>query len=126
MVKIDPGSKTPTGLPFTGLKSPLGIAVETSGAVYVADQYNNRVVKVTAGFSSPTVLPFSNISFPKGIAVDSSGTVYITNNNQRVVMLTESGTQSTLPFKVSETISSGWRLIPLGMYMSPIKTIIAR
>lgn len=100
--------------------------METSGAVYVADQYNNRVVKVTAGSSSPTVLPFSNISFPKGIAVDSSGTVYITNNNQRVVMLTESGTQSTLPFKVSETISSGWRLIPLGTYMSPIKTIIAR
>jgi DNA-binding beta-propeller fold protein YncE len=33
-------------LPFTGLNEPAGVAVDTSGAVYVADVGNNRVLKL--------------------------------------------------------------------------------
>ena len=36
-------------LPFTGLNSPAGVAVDTAGNVYVADDHNNRVVKLPAG-----------------------------------------------------------------------------
>jgi serine/threonine-protein kinase len=44
------GSSTQTVLaPFTGLHFPGGVAVDSSGNVYVADTYNNRVVKLAAG-----------------------------------------------------------------------------
>lgn len=38
-----------TVLPFTGLDWPNGVAVDSAGAVYVADQYNSQVVKLAAG-----------------------------------------------------------------------------
>jgi serine/threonine-protein kinase len=36
-------------LPITGLNSPEGVAVDTAGTVYIADNGNNRVVKLPAG-----------------------------------------------------------------------------
>jgi serine/threonine-protein kinase len=49
VLKLAAGSETPTVLPFTGLKYPEGVAVDTSGNVYVADEFNNRVLKLAAG-----------------------------------------------------------------------------
>ena len=40
---------TPTVLPFTGLNTPTGVAVDGSGTVYVTDTGNNRVLKHPAG-----------------------------------------------------------------------------
>jgi len=42
------GANTPTVLPFTGLNTPLAVAVDTAGNVYVADKFNNRVLKLPA------------------------------------------------------------------------------
>ena len=36
-------------LPFTGIGYPDGVAVDSAGTVYVADQSNNRVVKLPPG-----------------------------------------------------------------------------
>jgi serine/threonine-protein kinase len=36
-------------LPFTGLKYPVHMAVDSAGNLYVTDTYNNRVVKLPAG-----------------------------------------------------------------------------
>jgi serine/threonine-protein kinase len=36
-------------LPFTGLNSPNGVAVDTAGNLYVTDFGNDRVVKLPAG-----------------------------------------------------------------------------
>jgi serine/threonine-protein kinase len=36
-------------LPFTGLNSPWGVAVDSAGNLYVADSGNGRVVKLPAG-----------------------------------------------------------------------------
>ena len=36
-------------LPFTDIKYPHGVAVDNSGAIYVTDYDNNRVVKLAAG-----------------------------------------------------------------------------
>jgi DNA-binding beta-propeller fold protein YncE len=49
VLKLAAGSNTQTVLPFTGLKYPDGVAVDTAGDVYVADFDNNRVLKLAAG-----------------------------------------------------------------------------
>ena len=62
VLKLAAGSDTPTVLPFTGIKYPEGVAVDTSGNVYVVDASNNsRVLKLAAGSDTPTVLPFTGL-----------------------------------------------------------------
>jgi sugar lactone lactonase YvrE len=81
------------------LESPQGVAVDSSGNLYIADTGNQRIRKVTAstgiistiagtgtsGYSGDGGVP-TNAKFhtPIGIAVDSTGNIYIadTNNNR--------------------------------------------
>lgn len=48
VVKLLAGSTTSTVLPFTGLNTPLAVAVDSDRTVYVADRGNDRVVKLTS------------------------------------------------------------------------------
>jgi serine/threonine-protein kinase len=73
-------------LPFTDLKSPQGVAVDTAGNLYVADFDNNRVLKLAAGATEPTVLPFTDLHHPVGVAVDTAGNIYVTDNLKRLVL----------------------------------------
>ena len=77
--------------------SPTGIAVDSSGNVYVADQSNNRVQKFDSNGNLLLVWgsygsaggQFIN---PMGIAVDSSGNVYVADfGNHRVQKFDSSG-----------------------------------
>ena len=77
-----PSSTLPSGqtvLPFTGLKLPRSVAVDSSGTVYLADWGNNRVLKLAAGSSTQAVLPFTGLNNPRGVAVDTAGNVYVTD-----------------------------------------------
>ncbi len=90
-------------LPFTGIDfrlSPSGVAVDSTGSVYVTSEgMYGRVVKLAAGSSSTTVLPFNGLYQPQGLAVDGAGTVYVTDFNNRVVTLAAgSNNQTVLPF----------------------------
>jgi serine/threonine protein kinase, bacterial len=99
VVELPRGSSTPTVLPFSGLYQPQGLAVDSAGAVYVAD-FNNRVVKLTAGSTSQTVLPFTGLNYPEGVAVDGQGSVYVADRgNNRVLKLPAGATAAiVLPF----------------------------
>lgn len=99
VVELPAGASTPTVLPFTGLYQPQGLAVDSAGAVYVAD-FNNRVVKLAAGSNNQAVLPFTGLSYPEGVAVDPQGGVYVADRgNSRVVKLAPgSSAQTVLPF----------------------------
>ena len=57
--------------------NPTGIAVDASGAVYVADSGNARIVRVAPGGASQSALAFTGLSSPQGVAVDSAGNVYV-------------------------------------------------
>src|ERR1700733_13249765 len=99
VVKLTPGSDTPTVLPFTGLHQPQAVAVDSAGAAYVTD-FNHRVVKMAAGSNNQTQLPFTGLSYPEGLAVDSAGSVYVADRgNDRVVKLpAATNTPTVLPF----------------------------
>jgi serine/threonine-protein kinase len=109
VVKLTPGSDTPTVLPFTGLYQPQAVAVDSAGAVYVTD-FNNRVVMLAAGSNNQTVLPFNGLNNPDGVAVDGAGNVYVTDSdNNRVVKLAAgSNEQTVLPFA---GISAPWGVV---------------
>jgi serine/threonine-protein kinase len=48
VLKLPSGSNTPTALPLSGLNTPLGVAVDNTGNIYVADRGNDRTVKLAA------------------------------------------------------------------------------
>jgi DNA-binding beta-propeller fold protein YncE len=103
VLKLAPGSSTPTVLPFTGLNLSLNVlsdvAVDAAGTVYIGDYGNNRVMKLAAGSTTPTVLPFTGLVRPGGVAVDSAGAVYVVDaGNFRVLKLSAgSSAQTVLP-----------------------------
>ncbi|MDK1347686.1 RICIN domain-containing protein [Streptomyces sp. 378] len=96
-------------------KGPMGVAVDSTGAVYIADCWNHRVRKVTAdgkvrtfagsspadvgrgGFAGDDGLATSaQLNRPIGVAVDSAGVVYIVDQrNHRVRKVTADGKIST-------------------------------
>ncbi len=55
------------------LNAPAGLAVDSSGAIYIADSGNNLVRKVYNG----VIIDVFNTPAPTGVAVDSTGMVYV-------------------------------------------------
>jgi hypothetical protein len=81
-----------------GLKLPAAVAVDSSGALYIADEYNHRIRKVaaatvrpllmttlagtgTAGYNGDGVATAAMLYNPTGVAVDYAGNVYIADRN---------------------------------------------
>jgi len=109
------------------LISPSGIAVDSSGSLYLADSGGSRVRKITGGISNTIAGngaaafrgdggPSSNaeVDYPYGVAVDPSGTVYIADGgNNRIRALTPSGSSCTYavsPLSFTGVSSSGGSL----------------
>ncbi len=81
------------------LNNPIGVAVDASGNLYIADENNNRIRKVSpsgiistvagngiSGFSGDGgAATAASLNYPRGVVVDGSGNLYIADkDNYRI------------------------------------------
>ena len=89
--------------------NPSGLALDTSGTVYVADYSNNRIRKISPAGVVSTFAGSGSAAFadgtgtsasfngPSGLALDTRGNVYVADQgNNRIRMVSPSGVVSTL------------------------------
>ena len=72
----------------TGLLSPFGVATDSFGNLYIADQ-TGEVYKVTPTGTQTTVISGLNptsAGAPTGVAVDASGNIFITDNEHGQIL----------------------------------------
>ena len=87
------------------LNGATGVAVDSSGNVYIADHTNNRIRKVD---TSGTITTFAStgISGPRGVAVDSNDNVYVAQNHR--ILKIDGSTDPPTITTVAGTGSSGF------------------
>ncbi len=93
------------------LNYPTGIAVDSSGNLYIADTYNHVIRKVATGGTITTFAgdntagskgdggpaTEASLRYPTGLAFDSAGNLYIADsNNHRIRKITSDGIISTV------------------------------
>ncbi|MBJ6762284.1 hypothetical protein JGU66_16060 [Myxococcaceae bacterium JPH2] len=113
MVSTMAGSTTPGNTNATGtaasFRGPLGVAVDASGNVYVADSGNKLIRKITPAGVVSTLAgsgeygstngtgTAASFSGPRAVAVDSSGNVYVAEPSSNLIRkVTAAGVVSTL------------------------------
>jgi streptogramin lyase len=76
-----------------GFSQPGGVATDSSGNIYVADQANNAVKKIPAGCSTSSCVTTigGGFSSPYGIAVDGAGNVWVADNGNNAVKKVPTG-----------------------------------
>jgi sugar lactone lactonase YvrE len=89
-----------------GFGSPHGVAVDSSGHVYVPD--GDRIVKMNADGSNQTAIG-SGLSASDGVAVDTSGHIFVADTgNNRIVVLNAS---FNIPDQTIPNVQAGQALV---------------
>lgn len=92
------------------LNFPLGLAVDGSGNIYIADHFNHRIRRIAADGTITTVAGSGDIgstgddgpatsarlNYPSGVAVDGSGALYVTDTLNHTIRKVVIGGNITL------------------------------
>jgi DNA-binding beta-propeller fold protein YncE len=94
----------------TGLNNPSGVAVDSAGNVYVADNFNHVIKKLTR--SSPTYYTVSTILdtglyHPQDVAVDSAGNFYVADTDSHQIKKLTPSSGSSPSYTVSTILDTG-------------------
>lgn len=92
-----PGNANGSGT-SASFNNPVGIALDASGDLYVADFANNEIRKIdSTDVVSTFVGTSAGLSGPYGAALDAGGNLYVTDgNNQEIRMVTPNGVVTTI------------------------------
>jgi hypothetical protein len=111
-----PVSPPPTGF----LNGPCGLAVDSSGRLYVADYYHHAVDVFTATPAYVTQLANEDpVDGPCGLALDATNHLYVNNYHRNVVKFDASpafGTGSVFPLPADDTEHH----LPTGVAADPV------
>ena len=94
--RVVAGTSGVSGIGLNELNTPTGIGIDWTGALYVADTNNNRVMRYTLGSTTGTLVAGSlmgqpgsglnSLMAPTDVKVDYAGNVYISDTgNHRIV-----------------------------------------
>ena len=92
-----------------GLNTPSGVAVDSSGNVYIADTDNKAIKEWNASTQTVSTLVSSGLHQPRGVAVDGSGNVYIADTGNNAIEEWNAATQTVSTLVSSGIESAEWR-----------------
>ena len=91
------------------LNMPYGIAVDTAGNIYIADESNNRIRKVSKGVITTVAgngafgysgdggpATAAQLNWPRGVAVDAAGNLYIADTESNRIRKVSNGVITTV------------------------------
>jgi sugar lactone lactonase YvrE len=119
------------------LDSPYGVAVDTSGNLYIADWFNHRIRKVdtfgtintiagtgTASYSGEGVATEQDLQYPRDVSLDTLGNIYIADtDNHRIRKVDTSGMISTVAGNGSQGYN-GDGLLAIDAYLSRPRDVV--
>jgi sugar lactone lactonase YvrE len=98
---------SPIGSLDTGLKRPVGLAVDGLGNLFVVDNKTNTVVAYHHGGSKPYFTITTGMNSPYGIAIDDAGEVFVSNTGGNAFSIVGYKPGSQTPFETIDFTNFG-------------------